>query len=399
MASHKEIVINRMYNGDYLHQNLGHEIINMYKSDNGHNYLYLQSDGTFADIHCGIVEAMLLVRTVSGEHMVEVIGKTEGLTEVYRPGQKRSSQNAFIRNNGIQYAGVWLDEIFEDNAYQQDIFITYEARSVRKAAKRFYISYGESRFTPYILIENKQAKASLKQYISTDTAADFSMLKSVINDETLWGEETQGVTLSETVKSSHRTTYFDICGINNYELAWSNALAFFMEKYPQLVVKFGREVLKIANPISSPFVVSREEHNVDLILRDGTNTIVVENKIKSDINGINNAGYDSQLAKYFEYAKKDHTNVRAYVLSPDYNDVNLACYAHGDKYQKIYYSQVRDFLLTQPECQADPYLRDMADAMNQHSTVYCDDLYEEMLSRFRDCIKTHIKGPSLPRNH
>lgn len=390
MGAYKEIVINRMYNGDYLYQNLGHEIINMYKSDNGRNYLYLQYDGTFADIHCGKVEAMLLVRTVSGEHMVEVIGKAEGLTEVYRPGQKEMDQKAFIRGNGIKYAGVWLDEIFEDNTYQQNIFITYEAKIVKKAAKRFYISYGESRFTHHVLTENKQAKASLKQYISTDTAADFSVLRSVINDESLWGEETKGVALTETVKPTHRTTYFDICGINNYELAWSNALSFFMEKYPPLVVKFGREVLQVANPINSQFAVSREEHNVDLLIRDGETTIVVENKIKSDINGINNAGYDSQLAKYFEYAKQDQCNVRAYVLTPDYNDVNLSCYTHGDKYRKIYYSQVRDFLAYQPEYRTDAYLRDMVDAMNQHSTVYCDDLYEEMLSRFRNCIKSRI---------
>lgn len=390
MEAYKEIVINRMYNGDYLSQNLGHEIINMYKSDNGRNYLYLQHDGTFADTHCGKVESMLLVRTVSGEHMVEVIGKAEGLTEVYQYGHKRENQKSYIRSHGIKYAGIWLDEIFEDNTYQQDIFITFEARSVRKAAKRFYISYGESRFTPYFFKDNKQAKASLKQYISTNTAADFEMLQSIIHDDSLWGEETRGVTLAEPVASKQHQTYFDICGINHYELAWSNALAFFMEKYPQMVEKFGREILHVDNPIGQRFSISREEHNVDLLLRDENTTIVVENKIKSDINGINNAGYDSQLAKYFEYAKQDNTIVRAYVLTPDYNDVNLSCYAYGDKYRKIYYSQVRNFLVSQSEYETDAYLRDMADAMSQHSTVYCDDLYEEMLSRFRNCIKKRI---------
>ena len=33
------IVINRMYVGDYLSSNLGHEVINMYTADNGKHYL------------------------------------------------------------------------------------------------------------------------------------------------------------------------------------------------------------------------------------------------------------------------------------------------------------------------------------------------------------------------
>ena len=377
-----------MYNGDYLNQNLGHEIINMYKADNGCNYLYLQYDGTFADIHSGLVQAMLLVRTVSGEHMVEVIGKAEGLTEVYHPGNRKAEQLNYIRQHGVKYAGVWIDDIFAENDEGQEIFITYEARSVRKAAKKIFVSYGESRFTSYQLTQNKQAKASLKQYISSQTADDYNLLVNLINDPSNWGEETMSVRLDEAPQRQMRDTYFSICGIQNYELAWSNALAYFMQKYPNMVGRFAKEVLSVRNPIQPQFSLTREEHNVDLLLRDSNVAVIIENKIKSDINGIDNAGYDSQLAKYYEYAKRDRNEVRAYVLTPDYNDVDLGRFTFGREYRKIYYSQVRNFLLRQPEYASDPYLRDYADAMQQHSTVYCDDLYEEMLARFKNCIKS-----------
>lgn len=377
-----------MYNGDYLNQNLGHEIINMYKADNGRNYLYLQYDGTFADIHSGLVQAMLLVRTVSGEHMVEVIGKAEGLTEVYHPGNRKAEQLNYIRQHGVKYAGVWIDDIFAENDEGQEIFITYEARSVRKAAKKIFVSYGESRFTSYQLTQNKQAKASLKQYISSQTADDYNLLVNLINNPSNWGEETMSVRLDEAPQRQMRDTYFSICGIQNYELAWSNALAYFMQKYPNMVGRFAKEVLSVRNPIQPQFSLTREEHNVDLLLRDSNVAVIIENKIKSDINGIDNAGYDSQLAKYYEYAKRDRNEVRAYVLTPDYNDVDLGRFTFGREYRKIYYSQVRNFLLRQPEYASDPYLRDYADAMQQHSTVYCDDLYEEMLARFKNCIKS-----------
>ena len=44
----KAIVINRMYVGDYLSSNLGHEVINMYTADNDKHYLYLNAYGSFA---------------------------------------------------------------------------------------------------------------------------------------------------------------------------------------------------------------------------------------------------------------------------------------------------------------------------------------------------------------
>ena len=44
----REIIINKMYVGGYLSEgdNIGHEIINLYKADDGENYIYLNSQGT-----------------------------------------------------------------------------------------------------------------------------------------------------------------------------------------------------------------------------------------------------------------------------------------------------------------------------------------------------------------
>lgn len=41
------IVLNRMFTGDYLEDNIGHEVINLFKSDNGKFYLYLNALGSF----------------------------------------------------------------------------------------------------------------------------------------------------------------------------------------------------------------------------------------------------------------------------------------------------------------------------------------------------------------
>ena len=72
----KAIVINRMYVGDYLSSNLGHEVINMYTADNGNHYLYLNAYGNFSKEHTDKVGYMLLAKYYA-EGVLEVIGKAD----------------------------------------------------------------------------------------------------------------------------------------------------------------------------------------------------------------------------------------------------------------------------------------------------------------------------------
>ena len=45
------IVLNRMYVGDYLSSNLGHEVINLYQADNERHYIYLNATGDLEKKH------------------------------------------------------------------------------------------------------------------------------------------------------------------------------------------------------------------------------------------------------------------------------------------------------------------------------------------------------------
>lgn len=72
-----EIIINRMFSGDYLEdeENIGHEIINLYKDDNGNNYIYLLAGGDYKQDHANNeIDGILLVRGISA-NCVEVLAK------------------------------------------------------------------------------------------------------------------------------------------------------------------------------------------------------------------------------------------------------------------------------------------------------------------------------------
>ena len=80
------IIINRMYAGGYLTEgeNIGHEIINLFRSDNGDNYLWLNSGGSckksiFFDKNGNILydEVIMLMVRMYGHRQWKVLGKAE----------------------------------------------------------------------------------------------------------------------------------------------------------------------------------------------------------------------------------------------------------------------------------------------------------------------------------
>ena len=75
----KEILLNIMYNGDYLmseNKNIGHEIINLFQDDNGNNYIYVLPYGCMAKEHNDKIETILLVKRHNAS-LLEILAKAE----------------------------------------------------------------------------------------------------------------------------------------------------------------------------------------------------------------------------------------------------------------------------------------------------------------------------------
>lgn len=92
-----EIIINRMFSGEYLEDedNIGHEIINLYKDDHRKNYLYLLSGGDYQKDHAkNNIKGIFLVRSISA-NCVEVIAKATGIEKVFDP-----TNDDLIKENG-----------------------------------------------------------------------------------------------------------------------------------------------------------------------------------------------------------------------------------------------------------------------------------------------------------
>lgn len=444
------IVINRMYVGDYLSNNLGHEVINLFKADNGEHYVYLNSRGNLAKEHEGRVGVMLFVKYYA-KGIVEVIGKAEGLEEADGASgslsRKLSEENSELSNlqkeyinkqkDGVFYNGASILDIFK-GAGQQSIYITYKAEAVycTKKGKRIFVCFANVRDAIFedgniIVLEGcNQAKASLKQYIYPSTENDdYRKLMDLINDKSCWEDKcVQNVKdgleiLKDCIDVNRNITLFDICLIQNDENKFSNALKYFMEKYPDLWRKFfrfgkchkydGNNISKEEYPIdialNRKWFVKREldttirksddgEHiiieprnnsgRIDLFISDGENVVVIENKIKSGINKANNASKGkTQLdcyVKYVEHLKSNNEklNDSYFILAPNYNIPEIE-ESLRNKYKVITYKNLYEFLNGSKELENDDNLKAFFDAMNRHTHENVNDyLYYDMMQKF-----------------
>ena len=433
MPVKKGIVINRMYVGDYLTSNLGHEIINLFLADNGCHYLYLNSNGSFSKEHKDI-DCMLMVKS-GPKNCFEVIAIATGLksapgAELPRSrnlneinGEILNLQKQFIKSQpggDVKYGDISILDIFSKEE-QQSVFITYKASEVftPKGGKRILLHYDkkaenvEDGENIYIAItEHNQPKTSLKSYIYPLSDSDCNnILKNLIEKEDFWESGTITKICSEKLNSPYSVSLFEICQIQNDENRLSNALAYFMnmKEYFSLWKDF------FANyniELHYPIEVKREVHatttdsnvpqanssggRIDMLISDSHNIIVIENKIKSDINRVeDDSPGTNQLDRYKRYGREigirrniDASNQYFFILAPEYqrphlqdNQKEFKFISYKDLYEHLNKSDYDEIL------KKDNNFKAFRDVIFRHTLTSASEyLYYEMLEKFKNRI-------------
>lgn len=425
----RSIVLNVMYNGKYLNENMGHEVINLFKDDKDRNFLYLNPYGNFSSENRK-VEKMLMVIPVPRKNMFEVVALATGLTEVFKPVKNynpmldrnketeanriayeevRRTQLEHIRGNKITYGGVPLDQLFGDDQ-QQAVYITYQAEQVLKPKKRIFISFQDGRDTEtdeslYLSLETyKQTKMAQKQYITLQSDTDNKLDWVLLNDRVLenaerWEEYPSDVFNLMAKYKSKEESLFNICGISDSELAFSNALAHYVKKYTYLF----KGIFGINSDTVS---VEREYEHIDILIKDGNKRIIVENKIHSAINRkkSDKAG-ESQLNRYWEQLTEKEgiaeSDVTAFILCPEYvveqMEEDVKRYKNHEKYTIISYKTLWNELKDAGETEGDAQFGIFVDALKKHKyRSVPESKYEDMKSLFfKRIIDVTVAGMNL----
>lgn len=197
-TNEKTILITKMYVGNYLNEgeNIGHEIINLFKDDRGRNYIYITPYGVVNNIN-NIETVLMIGKTENG--VTEIIAKATDLTPVYDDDGLNQQRN-YIDKNNIKYAGIKLYDFFKDNTYKQEkekiFYITFQAGNVLFPKEKIYLTEDKSKEKDNcIFISSGLPRQSMHQCYDENEKS----LNNLINDKTKWETENKTKELSDNL--------------------------------------------------------------------------------------------------------------------------------------------------------------------------------------------------------
>lgn len=414
----KEILLNIMYNGDYLmseNQNIGHEVINLFQDDNGNNYIYVLPYGNMAEKHNDKIETILLVKRHNAS-LLEVLAKAEGLKQIIYLNGSRSSceknihkdQIKYIKKHDIRYGGVLLNDIMSKNEGNDTAFyVTFKADRIVKPKERIFLTVDNKEDTKHskncknthILKDVKNfAKQSPKMYInSVSDKKAYNTLNKIINNADFWKRNKDSRKVDMRIKTSKEDAFIDIIKKGYDERSYSNLFQYIFNADRKLFYNFTKEVLKVT--MNGNYVVKRETGNIDLLIYNDKKVIVIENKIKSGINGIcieNGEIVGTQLQKYKEYVDKKFPNTSLklfFVFTPDYNIIDLSKFDESKVYKPITYSKIYNFFDDKSKDYKDsiPYYKEFLYALEKHAKETDNNNDIDAERRFVKAIKEKQK--------
>ena len=389
------IILNRMYAGSYLDENIGHEVINLFKDDNGSNYIYINPYGDINKKSNDSVEAVLLVKHVE-KGVLEVVAKAEDLQQVYYKKdnfeEEINDQKKYVKEHKVTYGDVLLYDIYKTD--NDELLITFKTDKLRTVKKPVFLIEDESKRykyeNHYFLPEKHFSTQSLKMYyFENEFPQDYDVFKKLLNDSTIWNEEntTTKIDLDEIYTYESHEGFLSVIKKEDDELVISNLFSYIFSHKKDVFRDFVKDILGIGN-FKINYRIAREKDNIDLLIENEDSIIIIENKIKSKINGEKSKSSgkkESQLSKYVKYAHKKYGDKKSnfYIFAPDYNQINLDMYEDGDKYKIINYSRIYDFYFKNAGRMLNiKYFKEFLNAIYIHTMTTDNTNFEKMKKQF-----------------
>ena len=360
----KAIILNHMFTGDYLNDNIGHEIINLFADDNGKNYIYLCKDGAFNRTDVDVENSFVVQvrRPANLLDTLEIISVASGLRKI-------NENEAFKKSSDCpMYGGLSVYQLFSGNEQQQDKCVTFEAERVFVPKSPVYIKHGAkcSIVNPEVTIERNHSQ-QMREYIF-EGEKDYDALLKIIPQLYTDSKNAKWILRdpnnNKVTSDANVVTAVDIYGIQTRELSYSNAIKYYIEEYTELLKEFCEsKECKISFPEKFVPKVYREWYNIDILIDCGEYVVVVENKVLSGLNGVKED--KTQLDVYedtisSEYVGKGDDKKRnpffgkKYVfilLTPNHNEINVK-----SPWVRITYKDLYEFLKDKVELE--PYKDD-----------------------------------------
>lgn len=322
------VLVSKMFCGRYIETgvNIGHEVINFFRADDGSVYYYIPDTGNARKEFGRGARVLLVGPGGNGNQVYAQAVVEERICEV---------------REDVTYGGATLDDIFSKNSYGSNYEgtgankITFKVRDVKvpkneNGMRIFYsrqrgerqFSEGDLRLTDEgggyanmlqrqraVLVEGEEEKDEIRRE-----------LLRALDDDALW-KEGDLPTVEEAVdggglRFGHASRIWSLLRSGKDELSYSNVIAYLFLNHPGFLRVFLDAVFEIFGISKTDGVartafedvergeysVLRESNDIDILVTTESSFFVIENKIDSDIQAYDppKDGHTTQLDKYWD---------------------------------------------------------------------------------------------------
>ncbi len=365
------ILINKMYTGSYLsNSNTGHETINFLKADDGSKYIYITPYGDYNNRDYKIKYVLLTGPQINKQYqiiaMVEVEDNDKYQDNDYSyhnlliklKGEKKNLKDNLISYNkklkiherqaqNLKYGGQYLYDIFKDNKGNDTaIYATFKVNNIyipkediivrlNDDEKGIYIK-GKKKFSINLTLGQRGIK-----YIEDNDYKNLKKYLELSKLSKLWDSPYNTPKAVSTEDSSNNNDNFSFINLihgENNEYAYSSMLAYYfaLESNGRLLFqeffndKFPDNNIEFINVFQEHYLPNRSRPDIVFEGKNENGQVIIENKIKSGING-------KQLTKY----------KKGLIFVPNYNENliknNPEFINNNSNFKIITYRELLDF--------------------------------------------------------
>jgi len=362
----KEIMLNKSFAGSWgldSDENIPHEIINLFKSDNGNIYLYVPPYGGFSTNEHSNIEYIILTGEWNN-NTTEVLYVAQGLHLMHSGGKsatadERKDLRQDIIDNNIKYGGKYLHEIKMAEIDEEKVFyLTFRVDKLCKPCGKLFLRWDSDpthTSNKNIITLNEDYKYQRQiGYIQekAGSSCDYSKVKGVIEDPSYWDSAYSPkkiVVSSQTPASTFN--FMNLIHKEYDETSYTNLFYEFFNDNPSLFNDFAKTVLKLPDDdnysISKEVETTNKQGRIDLLAIGDKYVIGIENKLKSGLNGLDKHKKLSQLTTYIEFLEEKYPNKKRkyFLFEPDYNDIDIAKFdaKRGSEFVKVQYSSIYSY--------------------------------------------------------
>lgn len=408
MSKCKGIVLNKPFEGSYTREEgkIAHEIVDFFLTDNGEQYAYNNPYGQFPNKDDCEYEYMLLCSSAkikrgdknkkeesSSTFKLRYLLKIEKVLHNYGACDdkeisfldKQKTVKKIIDERNISYGGKKLYEIYGSS--DESLYVTFKVKEMYEPKNGVI----EVTTPGYAFQRNKG-------YVTENTHKEaFEALKNKIEDNSLWKK----CSLNKLDKNSGgrvkiEKTFLDFILKNDSEECFTNMLCSmlgyndvfnnFVKKFNKSKIPFNNVKYDVKREVKIDKTSEIKGGRTDICAQESGNEngqrIVIENKVFSGLNGLDDNG-KTQLTVYYENWAIKNINPICFLTCPDFRVSEIKSEIEQGmegKYQFVSYSEIAEFLEGQnfSNYPFKKYVKDAISAFKNYGYKNKFELFEEL---------------------